>query len=72
LRIVNRAGKAFIIGGAFVGIVKVLGHYRMATPIPFFLLIAGIATGAFVPDSGFNLKGMYILGARFPRLLFTR
>jgi hypothetical protein len=57
LRIVNRAWKAFIIGGAFVGIVKVLGHYGMATPVPFLLLIAGIAAGAFVPDSGFSFEG---------------
>lgn len=57
MRIVNRAWKAFIIGGAFVGIVEVLGDYHMATPVPFFLLLPGIAAGAFIPDSGFNPEG---------------
>jgi hypothetical protein len=54
---VIRAWKGLIIGGAFVGIVEVLGHYHMATPVPFFLLLPGIAAGAFAPDSGFNFEG---------------
>lgn len=53
----NRAWQAFIIGGAFVGIINLLAYYRMATPVPFFLLIAGLAAGAFIPDSGFNPEG---------------
>jgi hypothetical protein len=52
----SRALTAFVLGGALVGIVGLLGHHQMATPIPFWLLLPGILAGACVPDSGSNLK----------------
>jgi hypothetical protein len=45
-----------VLGGALVGIAKVLAHFDLATPIPFWLLLPGILTGACVPGSGFDLK----------------
>jgi hypothetical protein len=54
---VNRAWKAAILGGTFVALLELLGHHRMATPLPFWLLSPGILAGAFVPDSGFNPEG---------------
>jgi hypothetical protein len=52
----TRAWTAIVLGGALVGIAKVLGQYDLATPIPFLLLLPGILTGASLPGSGFNLK----------------
>jgi hypothetical protein len=52
----TRTWTAIVLGGALVGIAKVLAHYDLATPIPFWLLLPGILTGACVPGSGFNLK----------------
>ena len=52
----TRAWTAIVLGSAFVGIVMVLGHLQLATPIPFWLLLPGILAGACVPGSGFNLK----------------
>jgi hypothetical protein len=53
---VTRAWTAIVLGSAFVGIVKVLGHHALATPIPFFLLLPGMLAAACVPDSSSNLK----------------
>jgi hypothetical protein len=47
---------ALFIGGAFVGILFLLGHHHLATPVPFLLLSPGLIAGAAVPGSGFNLK----------------
>jgi uncharacterized membrane protein AbrB (regulator of aidB expression) len=63
--------KAFIIGAAFVGIVEVLAHYRMATPMPFWLLLPGIVVVACLPGSGFDLKNSYSLGPVFVFLLYA-
>jgi len=52
----TRRWTAFVLGGALVGIAKVLAHFDLATPIPFLLLLPGILTGACVPGSGFTLK----------------
>jgi hypothetical protein len=52
----TRRWTAFVLGGALVGIAKVLAHFDLATPIPFWLLLPGILTGACVPGSGFDLK----------------
>jgi hypothetical protein len=52
----TRTWTAFVLGAAFVGIIEALGHYNLATPIPFWLLLPGILAGAFVPGSGFSLK----------------
>ena len=52
----TRAWTAIVLGGSLVGIAKVLAHYDLATPIPFWLLLPGILIGACVPGSGFNLK----------------
>ena len=52
----TRAWTAVVLGGAFVGLVMVLGHLHLATPIPFLLLSPGILTGACVPDPSSNLK----------------
>jgi hypothetical protein len=46
-----------MIGGAFVGAMKILGHFGLATPIPFVVLSPGIMAGAIAPDSGFNPEG---------------
>lgn len=53
----SRAWKALILGGTFVGLIALAGHYEMMTPIPFWLLLPGIMAGALVPDSGFNPEG---------------
>ena len=53
----KRAFVAFIVGGAFVCLVFLLGHLQFATPIPFLLLSPGIFAGACVPGSGFNPEG---------------
>ncbi len=45
-----------MLGGAFVGIVLLLGRLHFATPIPFLLLSPGFLAGVCVPGSGFNLK----------------
>ncbi len=52
----TRAWTAIVLGSAVVGIVMVLGHLQLATPIPFLLLSPGFLTGACVPGSGFDLK----------------
>jgi hypothetical protein len=52
----TRRWTAFVLGGALVGIAKVLAHFDLATPIPFWLLLPGILTGACVPGSGFDLE----------------
>jgi len=51
----TRAWTAIVLGGAFVGIVMVLGHLQFATPIPFLLLSPGFLIGACVPGSGYEL-----------------
>jgi hypothetical protein len=48
---------ALILGSVFVGGIEVLAKQGMATPIPFWLLLPGIAVGAIGPDSGFNPEG---------------
>jgi hypothetical protein len=48
---------ALVIGSSFVGIVMLLGHHSVATPIPFVVLSPGIFAGALVPGSGFNPEG---------------
>jgi hypothetical protein len=48
---------AFVLGTALVGIAKALGHFNLATPIPFWLISPGILAGACVPGSGFNPEG---------------
>jgi hypothetical protein len=63
--------KAFLIGAAFVGIVEVLAHYRMATPMPFWLLLPGIVAVACLPGSGFNLKDSHPLAPVFAFLLYA-
>ena len=52
----TRTWTAFVLGGALVGIAKVLAHFDLATPIPFLLLSPGFLAGASVPGSGFILK----------------
>jgi hypothetical protein len=52
----TRAWTAIVLGSAFAGIVMVLGHHALATPIPFWLLSPGILAGACVPDASSNLK----------------
>ena len=63
--------KAFIIVGAFVGIAAVLGHYKMATPMPFWVLLPGIIAVAFIPGSGFDLKDNHPLGPVFTLILYA-
>jgi hypothetical protein len=63
--------KAFILGGAFVGIVEVLGHYQMATPMPFWLLLPGIIAVACIPGSGFDLKDNHPLGPGSELILYA-
>jgi hypothetical protein len=53
----TRRWTAFVLGAALVGIVEVLGHFKLATPIPFWLLLPGILAGACVPGSGFSPEG---------------
>jgi len=53
---VNKAIKALIIGGAIVCVAGVVGRMKIATPIPFLMLLPGLFAGACVPGSGFNLK----------------
>jgi hypothetical protein len=53
----KRVVLAVLIGGAFVGVVEVLGYRGVATPVPFNLLIIGILAGAHAPDTGFNPEG---------------
>jgi hypothetical protein len=48
---------ALMIGSSFVGLIVVLGHHNVATPIPFVVLSPGILAGALVPGSGFNPEG---------------
>ena len=45
-----------VLGGAFVGIVIVLGHLHFATPIPALLLSPGFLIGWCVPDPSANFK----------------
>jgi hypothetical protein len=45
-----------MIGGIFVGILQLLGHHDIATPVPFWLLLPGLLAGASTPGSGFDLK----------------
>jgi hypothetical protein len=54
--------KALILGGAFVGIVDVLGHYQMATPMPFWLLLPGLIAAACMEGSGFDFKDNHPFG----------
>jgi hypothetical protein len=54
---VKRVLPVFFIGGAFVGVVEVLGHRGVGTPIPFWLMLPRILAGALAPDSGFNPEG---------------
>jgi hypothetical protein len=53
---VNRAWTAVILGGAFVGIVDVLGHHQMATPMPFWLLLPGLIAAMCIQRPGFSFK----------------
>jgi hypothetical protein len=48
---------ALVLGAGLVAIAKMLGHFNLATPIPFWLLSPGILAGACVPGSGFNPEG---------------
>jgi hypothetical protein len=52
----SRTWTALLLGAALVGILEVLGHYDLVTPIPFWLLLPGLVAGASVPGSGFDLK----------------
>jgi hypothetical protein len=47
---------SLLVGGAFVGLLQLLGHHGIATPVPFWLLLPGLLAGASTPGSGFNLK----------------
>jgi hypothetical protein len=51
-----KALTAFVLAAAFVGVVMLLGRLQIATPLPFLLLLPGLAAGAAVPGSGFVLK----------------
>lgn len=53
----RRAFTALIAGSLLVGLAVLLGRLKIATPIPFFVLLPGILTGAMVPGSGFNPEG---------------
>jgi len=48
---------ALFIGSSFVGMVMLLGHHNVATPIPLVVLSPGILAGALAPGSGFNPEG---------------
>jgi hypothetical protein len=63
--------KAFIIGGAFGGIVAVLGHHQMATPMPFWLLLPGIIAAACVTGSGLDFKDNRPLSPAFTIVLYA-
>ena len=52
----TRAWTAIVLGSAFFGIVMVLGHLQLATPIPSLLLSPGFLIGWCVPDPSSNLK----------------
>lgn len=52
----SRTWTALLLGAVMVGTLKVLGHYDLVTPIPFWLLLPGLVAGALVPGSGFDLK----------------
>jgi hypothetical protein len=54
---VKRASAALTVGSVFVCMILALGRHNLATPIPFWLLMPGILTGALVPGSGFNPEG---------------
>jgi hypothetical protein len=62
--------KAFIIGGAFVGIVAVLGHHQMATPMPFWVLLPGIIAAACV-TGGLDFKDNHPLSLAFTIVLYA-
>jgi hypothetical protein len=47
---------SLVIGGSFVGLLQLLGHHNLATPLPFCLLLPGLLAGASTPGSGFDLK----------------
>jgi hypothetical protein len=47
---------SLLIGASFVGILELLGHHDLATPVPFWLLLPGLFAGAIIPGSGFDLK----------------
>jgi hypothetical protein len=53
----KQALAALIVGSVFVGVVLALGRHSLATPIPFWVLLPGILTGALAPGSGFNPEG---------------
>jgi hypothetical protein len=47
---------SLLIGAAFVGLLLLLGHHNLATPVPFLLLFPGLLAGSSMPGSGFELK----------------
>jgi hypothetical protein len=52
----RRPWLSLFIGGSFVGLLELLGHHNLATPVPFWLLLPGLLAGAVIPGSGFDLK----------------
>lgn len=53
-----RALAALTIGGAFVfAVAQLLLKHLLTFPIPFLLLLPGVAIGALLPGSGFNPEG---------------
>jgi hypothetical protein len=52
----RRPWLSLFIGASFVGILELLGHHDLATPVPFWLLLPGLVAGAVTPGSGFDLK----------------
>jgi hypothetical protein len=52
----RRRWLSLFIGGSFVGILQLLGHHGLATPVPFYLLLPGLLAGTAIPGSGFELK----------------
>ena len=66
-----RAWKAFLIGCAFVGMLRVLNRYEMTGFISFLLLLQGIVAAAALSGSGLDFKtNSHPLGLGFALLLY--
>jgi hypothetical protein len=66
-----RAWKAFLIGCALVGILRLLNGLEITEFISFFLLLPGILAAAALSGSGFDFKtNSHPLGLGFAILLY--
>jgi hypothetical protein len=53
----KRGAIAIVMGSAFVGVAKLLGHTLTTGPIVALLLWPGLTLGALAPDSGYSPEG---------------